>query len=118
VLRNKKLSESISLDKESLFVYTTATLVSFIFSPEEVYKHMSDIKRKKGESFDAFLRRVKRRWLMSGRTIEARKHQHFLPEVSRNRRRTHAVKRTRINERTTYLKKIGRLKDEDETTGR
>jgi ribosomal protein S21 len=77
---------------------------------------MSDIKRKKGESFDAFLRRVKRRWLMSGRTIEARKHQHFLPEVSRNRRRTHAVKRSRINERTTYLRKIGRLKDDEEMT--
>lgn len=79
---------------------------------------MSDIKRKKGESFDAFLRRVKRRWLMSGRTIEARKHQHFLPEVSRNRRRTHAVKRTRINERTTYLRKIGRLKDDEEMTSK
>lgn len=79
---------------------------------------MSDIKRKKGESFDAFLRRVKRRWLMSGRVIEARKHQNFLPKVSRNRRRAHAVKRSRINERTTYLRKIGRLKDDEEMTTR
>lgn len=76
---------------------------------------MSEIKRKKNESFDAFLRRVKRRWLMSGKMIEARKKQYFIPEKSRNERRKHAVKRSHLNVRTDYLRKIGRLPEEEET---
>lgn len=76
---------------------------------------MSDIKRKKGESFDVFLRRVKRRWLMSGKNTEARKKQYFIPEPSRNERRKHAVKRSQLTVRTNYLKKIGRIKDDEDT---
>lgn len=75
---------------------------------------MSEIKRKKGESFEAFIRRVKRRWQQSGKILQARKVQFYESEPSKNMRKKHAVKRLHMISKTNYLRKIGRLPAEEE----
>jgi len=42
---------------------------------------VSEIKRKKGESFEGFIRRVKRQWLRSGKLIQAKKVQFYTDTV-------------------------------------
>lgn len=79
---------------------------------------MSDIKRKKGESFDAFLRRVRRRWKQSGRILEARKRTFFTPKKSKNVQKHSAVTRAQKQSKTAYLRKIGRLPEEEDQFGR
>lgn len=79
---------------------------------------MSDIKRKKGESFDAFLRRVRRRWKRSGRTLEAKKRTFFKPKKSKNVQKDTAVRKAQKISKTNYLRKIGKLPEEEDTFGR
>ena len=76
---------------------------------------MTDIKRKKGESFDAFMRRVKRRWQQSGRILQAKKEQYFTRKKSKNVARMQAVEYAKKNTRIAYLRKIGKLPPEEET---
>lgn len=73
---------------------------------------MSEIKRKKGESFDAFLRRVKRRWQQSGKLLQARKIQFFEEKKSKNEQNKNRVKYIKKVAKTEYLRKTGRLHDE------
>ena len=75
---------------------------------------MSEIKRKRSESFDAFMRRVKRRWLQSGKLLEARKVQFFIPHKSKNVQKISAVKRVHEISKTNYLRKIGKLPEEED----
>lgn len=75
---------------------------------------MSEIKRKKGESFEGFMRRVKRQWQQSGRILQAKKIQFFTAPKSRNERRKFAVRRSRMNAKTAYLRKVGKLPEEEE----
>ena len=75
---------------------------------------MSEIKRKKGESFESFLRRVKRQWQRSGKLIQAKKVQFYEPRKSKNVKRKHAVKRAQTEAKTEYLRKIGKLPPEEE----
>ncbi len=74
---------------------------------------MSEVKRKKGESFEAFIRRVKNQWRSSGRILQAKKIQYFVPKKSKNVQKTHAVSRAKKHSKTAYLRKIGRLQDTD-----
>lgn len=78
---------------------------------------MSELKRKKGESFEGFMRRVKRQWKMSGKILQARKIQFFMPKKSKNVKRKQAVTKSAKASKTAYLQKIGRLPEED-TFGR
>ncbi len=73
---------------------------------------VSVIKRKKGESFDAFLRRVKRRWQQSGKLLQARKIQFFEEKKSKNEQNKNRVKYIKKVAKTEYLRKTGRLHDE------
>jgi ribosomal protein S21 len=74
---------------------------------------VSEIKRRKGESFESFVRRVKRRWLSSGKLIQARKIQFFEEKKSRNEQRKRTLSRLKINSKTEYLRKIGKLPPEE-----
>jgi ribosomal protein S21 len=74
---------------------------------------VSELKRKKNESFEAFMRRVKNAWLRSGRLIQARKIQFFAKEKSKNVRRKLAVNRIKKVSKINYLRKIGRLPEEE-----
>lgn len=76
---------------------------------------MSEIKRKKGESFEAFIRRTKRQWQRSGVILQAKKVQFFKPKKSKNVDRKHAVRRVKLLEKTNYLRKIGKLPPEEDT---
>ena len=74
---------------------------------------MSEVKRKKGESFEGFMRRVKQGWLKSGRIRQAKKVQFRTKTASKNVKRKNAVKRSQITGKQTYLRKIGRLPPEE-----
>lgn len=75
---------------------------------------MSEIKRKKSESFEGFMRRVKRTWQRSGKILQVKKIQFYNPPQSKNVQRKHAVKRAKMVSKTAYLRKIGRLPPEEE----
>lgn len=75
--------------------------------------NVSEIKRKRGESFDAFMRRVKRTWLRSGKLLEARKVKFFIREPSKNNRRKSAVRKEKLISKMNYLRKTGKLPEED-----
>lgn len=69
-------------------------------------------KRRKNESFEAFMRRVKKRWQQSGKMLQVKKIRFYEPTKSRNSRRTSALHRLKVKTKMDYLKKIGRLPEE------
>lgn len=73
---------------------------------------MLEVKRKKGETFDALLRRFQRRMQASGKTLQAKKVRFHKKDPNRNKRRDSALRR--VEKRTTYeyLAKTGQLKEE------
>ena len=73
---------------------------------------MSEIKRRKNESFEAFMRRVKRRWQQSGKLLHIKKIRFFAGKKSKNMRRRSALHRLAVAEKIKYLAKIGRLPEE------
>lgn len=75
---------------------------------------MSEVKRKKGESFEGFMRRVKRQWQRSGKMLQVKKIQFYNPPQSKNVKRKHAIKRAKMAEKILYLRKIGQLPFEEE----
>ncbi len=79
---------------------------------------MSEIKRKKNESFEGFMRRVKQTWLKSGKILQAKKVRFFIPDKSKNVKRKQAVSRAQKISKTNYLRKIGKLPPEEEKFGR
>lgn len=70
---------------------------------------MSQIERKKNESFDAYMRRIKREWRNQGKIVEVRKNQYFTPKKSKNVKRTATVKKVQTQSKLAYLKKIGKI---------
>jgi len=80
--------------------------------------YLSEIKRRKSESFEAFMRRVKRSWQQSGKLIQARKIKYFDPKKSKNLQKNLAIKKAHKVEKVTYLRKIGRMPEEEERFGR
>lgn len=74
-----------------------------------------ELKRKKGESFEAFIRRTKRQWQTSGIMLEARKVQFFVPKKSKNVQKKQSVAYAQKLSKQAYLEKIGRLPVEDKT---
>lgn len=74
---------------------------------------VSEVKRKKNESFESFFRRVKTQWQRSGKILQAKKIQFFLPKKSKNSRRKFAVNKAQLISKTNYLRKVGRLSEED-----
>ncbi|PIT86866.1 MAG: hypothetical protein COU33_00795 [Candidatus Magasanikbacteria bacterium CG10_big_fil_rev_8_21_14_0_10_43_6] len=75
---------------------------------------MSDIKRKKNESFEAFFRRVKQQWLRSGKILQVRKVKFFTKKKSKNEQRKQAVQHSKMVSKTKYLQKTGKLPPEDD----
>ncbi len=70
---------------------------------------MSEVKRKKNESFEAFLRRTKQQWRNSGKILQARKVRYFVPTKSKNVDKNRAVKIAKKVSKFNYLKKTGKL---------
>ena len=72
-----------------------------------------EVKRKKGESFEALLRRFSKRIQESGRMIQAKKIRFHTSPKSKNAEREAAVRRLYLGARREYLIKSGKAKEED-----
>ncbi|MBT3817308.1 MAG: hypothetical protein HOE80_00655 [Candidatus Magasanikbacteria bacterium] len=79
---------------------------------------MSEIKRKKNESFEAFFRRVKQQWTRSGKILQARKVKFLEDKPSKNVQRNNTVQRLKINSKKAYLQKVGKLPPDEELFNR
>ncbi|MCK4553346.1 hypothetical protein KAU19_00050 [Candidatus Parcubacteria bacterium] len=77
---------------------------------------MVEFKRKKGESFEAFLRRFNKRLQQSGKLYLARQVKYLRPKKSRGEQKKSALVGKKYREKKEYLRKIGKL--EEETKGR
>ena len=73
---------------------------------------MVETKRKKGETFDSFLRRFQRRFQESGKQLEVKKRRFSRRDQSKNKRRASALRRVEMREHFAYLAKTGQLKEE------
>lgn len=73
---------------------------------------MVEVKRKKGESFESFVRRFNKRILQSGRIYHARQIRFRVRPKSKSKQRADALRRVGIREQNEYLRKIGKLPDE------
>lgn len=74
---------------------------------------MSDLKRKKNESFESFMRRVKQQWQRSGTILQARKIQYFTGKQSKNVQRKLAVSKVKKGAKLDLLRKNGKLPAEE-----
>ena len=75
---------------------------------------MSEVKRKKGESFESFIRRVKRLWQRSGKLLQVRKVKFREKKKSKNVQKNQKVQYLQNISKNNYLRKIGRLPEEEE----
>ena len=73
---------------------------------------MAGIKRRKNESFEAYMRRVKKRWQQSGKVLQVKKIQFFDRKKNRNMRRKSALHRLTVQNKIEYLKKTGQMPEE------
>lgn len=75
---------------------------------------MVELKRKKGETFESFLRRFNKRLQQSGRLIQARKVRYFERPKSKTKVRESAAHRKDVKEKLDYQKRIGKLPEPDQ----
>lgn len=73
---------------------------------------MVEVKRKKGETFDALLRRFQRRFQQSGKNLEMRRRRFHNENQNRNQRRKSALRREQMRGEYVYLAKTGQLKED------
>ena len=73
---------------------------------------MSEIKRNRNESFESFMRRVKKRWQQSGKILEIKKKRYHADKKSKNARKRSALHRLDVAGKMAYLAKIGKLPEE------
>lgn len=75
---------------------------------------MSEIKRRKNESFEGFMRRVKKRWKQSGKVLQVKKIKFYDKKKSKTIRKKSVLHRLNVSSKMEYLKKIGRLPEENQ----
>ena len=73
---------------------------------------MVEVKRKKGESFDALMRRFQRRYQESGRGLQMKKIRFLEDAPNKTRRRASALRREELREKFEYELKTGTLPEE------
>ena len=73
---------------------------------------MAEIKRRKGETFDALLRRFTRHVQSSGKLLQAKKVRFLKKDMNRNKRRSSALYRVDKKQTYEYELKTGKIKDE------
>jgi len=74
---------------------------------------MAEVRRKKGESFESFIRRFNRKLMESGKILQYKKVKYLQPKKSRNLEKKSALVKLSKHKQREYLKKIGRLPEED-----
>jgi ribosomal protein S21 len=73
---------------------------------------MVEFKRKKGESFEGFLRRFNKRLQLDGKLMLVRKSRYHKDDPNKRQIRLSALVRKGLREKKAYLRRIGKLKDE------
>lgn len=73
---------------------------------------MVEVKRKKGETFESFLRRFSKKLQQSGKLIQSRRIRFYERPKNRNKLREDALRRKQITAQREYLKKTGKLKED------
>jgi len=73
---------------------------------------VSNVKRKKGETFESFLRRFSKTIRESGRVLQVKKIRFHQKAINKNKRRKDALRKDIQSERD-YLQKIGKLPEDD-----
>jgi len=68
-----------------------------------------EVKRKKGETFESFLRRFNKRLIQSKVILEFKDRAHEKKTVSRNKQNLLAIERKKYREKIEYMKKTGRF---------
>jgi ribosomal protein S21 len=71
------------------------------------------VKSKKGEMFEGLLRRFNRKVMLSGKILQAKKIRFRKKEGNKRAVRESALRRQKINVKTDYLLKTGKIKEED-----
>lgn len=76
---------------------------------------MSDIevKRKKGESFEAVFRRFSRRQQQSGKVLDVRAGRYFAKKAKPNKVKKSKLRSLEKGVKREYLLKTGKVKEED-----
>lgn len=73
---------------------------------------MAEVKRKKGETFESLIRRFSKKLQQSGRLLQSRKIRYYTKKKNKTAIRLAAARRSEINAKREYLKKIGKLIEE------
>lgn len=73
---------------------------------------MAEVRRKKGESFESFMRRFSKKVQQSGRLLQVRKIRFHSKKKNKTAARAAASRRAEITAKRDYLKKIGKLVEE------
>ena len=73
---------------------------------------MVDVKRKKGESFEAMYRRFSKRMQQSGTILEAKSRQFVAAKKSRTAKKRSALVSLGLRSKKEWLRKIGKLEEE------
>lgn len=73
---------------------------------------MVEFKRKKGESFEGFLRRFNKTLLRSRKLKEVRGRKYLKAKKNKAGQKEYALASKKIREKNEYLRKIGKLKEE------
>jgi ribosomal protein S21 len=79
---------------------------------------MAEVKRKKGETFDALFRRFQRRIQSSGKVLQAKKIRFHKKDENPNKRREGALRREEMRSKYAYELKTGKLKPDPKKRGR
>ena len=74
---------------------------------------MVEAKRKKGETFESLLRRFNKRIQQSGKLLQAKKVRYKTKDPNKNLKKRLALRRNKIKDEREYLKKIGKLPEDD-----
>ena len=70
---------------------------------------VAEVRRKRGETFEALVRRFNKKIQQSGRLIQSRKIRYHERKKNKTAVRAAAARRDKINQKREYLKKIGKL---------
>jgi len=73
---------------------------------------MVEFKRKKGETFEAFLRRFNKRLQQSGRLYDARKKRYHQRSKNETSKRKSALIGLELRNKKEYMRRTGKIKDE------
>jgi len=73
---------------------------------------VAEVKRKKGETFESLIRRFSKKLQQSGRLLQSRKIRYYTKKKNKTAIRLAAARRSEINAKREYLKKIGKLIEE------